>query len=125
MLDRFSWHNDDVLRSVEGSRGKMTASERRLRSELTRVLHSQGVIRGNLSWRERTCGNSNCRCVTKGEKHRALYLVLSEEGKYRQVFVPKAFHEQVGAWVENHKKARDLLEEISRLHYEKLRKREV
>jgi hypothetical protein len=63
--------------------------------------------------------------MTQEEKHTALYLVFSEEGKYRQVFVPKELHEVVRQWVENHKKARELLEEISQIHREKLRKREA
>jgi hypothetical protein len=102
----------------------MTASERALRSELTRLLHSEGVVRGNLSLRERTCGKPTCHCMLEGEKHTALYLVFSEGGKFRQVFVPKEHHELVRKWVENHKRARDLLEDIAKIHCEKLRHRE-
>lgn len=103
----------------------MTPAERKLRSELTRLLHSEGILRGNLSLRERTCGKPNCRCVTQGQKHVALYVVLRDEGKFRQVFVPRDLHELVRGWVENHKRCRDLLEEISKLQYEKIRKREI
>ena len=102
----------------------MSAAERRLRSQLTRILHSEGILRGNLSLRERTCGKPNCRCMAKGEKHTALYLVFSEEGKHQQVFVPKAMWDRVRQWVDNHKKARGLLEEISQLYCGKLRNRE-
>ncbi len=102
----------------------MSKAERDLRSRLTKLLHSTGVIRGSLSVRERTCGKPGCRCVTKGKKHSALYLVVSEEGKYRQIFVPKAFEDYVRQWVEGYTNARTLLEEISKLHHEKLRKRE-
>ena len=42
-----------------------------------------------------------------------------------QVFVPRDLHELVRGWVENHKRCRDLLEEISKLQYEKIRKREI
>jgi hypothetical protein len=107
------------------ARGKMPAKERALRSELTRLLHSEGVVRGNLSLRERTCGKPSCHCMRGGEKHTALYLVFSEQGKPRQVFVPKEHHELARQWVENHKQARDLLEEIAKLHVEKLRDREA
>ncbi len=103
----------------------MSKAERHLRSELTKLLHAEGVLRGNLAIRERTCGKPGCKCVTKGEKHVALYVVFSDHGKYRQVFIPKALHEVVRRWVGNHSKARELLEDISRLHYEKLRKRET
>ena len=120
-----SWYTDDVPNRAAAARSKMGAAERTLRSRLTRILHSEGILRGNLSVRERTCGKPNCRCMTGGEKHSAVYLVFSEGGKYQQVFVPKALHERVRQWVENHKKARDLLEEISQLHSSKLRNREV
>lgn len=103
----------------------MRPAERKLRSELTRLLHSEGILRGNLSLRERTCGKPTCRCATRGEKHIALYVVLREDGQFRQVYVPRQFHDVVRQWVENHKRSRDLLEAISKLHYEKIRKREA
>ncbi len=102
----------------------MSRAERDLRSRLTKLLHSDAIIRGSLTVRERTCGKSSCRCVTKGEKHTGLYLVVSEEGKYRQIFVPKAFEDDVRRWVESYANARTLLEEISKLQHQKLRKRE-
>ena len=105
-------------------RSSLSKAERDLRSRITKLLHSAGVIRGNLSVRERTCGKPGCRCVTQGKKHSALYLVVSEEGKYRQIFVPKAFEELVRQWVEDYADVRALLEEISKLYHEKLRKRE-
>jgi len=102
----------------------MSRVERDLRSRLTKLLYSAGVIRGSLAVRERTCGKPGCRCVTQGKKHSALYLVVSEEGKYRQIFVPKAFEDLVRQWVEDYADARALLEKISKHHHEKLRKRE-
>lgn len=102
----------------------MNRAERDLRSRLTRLLHSEGVIRGSLAVRERTCGKPGCRCATEGKKHTALYLVVSEGGKYRQIFIPKAFEDRVRQWVESYADARALLEEISKLHHERLRKRE-
>ena len=102
----------------------MSKAERDLRSRLTKLLHSEAIIRGSLAMRERTCGKSGCRCVTKGEKHAGLYLVVSGEGKQRQIFVPKAFEGHVRHWVESYAKARTLLEEISKLQHKKLRKRE-
>jgi hypothetical protein len=39
--------------------------------------------------------------------------------------VPRSLESVVRRWVENHVKAKELLEEISRLHYEKLRSRKI
>lgn len=102
----------------------MSQRERNARGRLAQLIHDGGLIRGSLVVRERTCGKPNCRCA-KGQKHASLYLVVCEEGKYRQVFVPKDLEHVVRLWVENHQKARGLFEEISRMHHERVRKREI
>lgn len=112
----------DIQRS--GPRTQMPAREREFRSQLAKLIHSAGILRGSLSVRERTCGKPSCKCA-KGEKHSSLYLVFSEEGKYRQLFIPKNLEEQVRAWVANHHRARELLEEISRMHRERIKERDV
>lgn len=101
----------------------MSARERELRSRLTRLLHSAGVLRGTLSVRERVCGKPNCRC-TRGQKHVALYVVASDSGKQHQLFVPKAWEDDVRQWVQNHHEVRELTEEISQLYWRKVQNRE-
>ena len=102
----------------------MSQRERNARGRLAQLIHDFGLIRGSLSERQRTCGKPSCRCA-KGQKHVSLYLVVSEGGKYRQVFVPKDLEEVVRLWVKNHQDARDLFEEISSFHYERVRNREA
>ncbi len=101
----------------------MSGRERGFRSQLAKLVHGSGILRGSLSVRARACGKPSCKCA-KGEKHVSLYLVFSEEGKYRQLFVPKDLQEEVRSWVSNHQKARELLEEISRIHRERIVKRD-
>ena len=100
----------------------MTAGERRRRSGLARLVSQRGLLRGSLQERHRTCGKPNCRC-TRGELHVNLYLVFSEGGKLRQLFVPRSWEPLIRQWVADYHDARRLLEEISRLYVEKLRKR--
>ena len=102
----------------------MSPGERELRSRLGQLLHSAGFLRGSLSLRERVCGKPNCKC-SRGERHVGLYLVASEGGKPRQLFVPRAWEDDVREWVQNHHEARAILEEISELHRARLKKREV
>lgn len=102
----------------------MAPREREIRSRLAQLVHAEGLLRGSLSTRERTCGKPNCKCA-KGAKHTSLYLVFSKEGKYCQIFVPKSLEDEVRAWVANHHKTRDLLEEISHIHREKIAKRDT
>lgn len=107
----------------EISRTKMSPRERALRSRVTKLLHSAGILRGTLSLRERVCGKPNCKC-TRGQKHVALYVVASHSGEQRQLFVPKAWEDDVRQWVRNHQEARELIEEISRLYWKKVQQRE-
>jgi hypothetical protein len=101
----------------------MGRHERQLRSRLSQLTSQAGLLRGSLSVRKRVCGKPGCKC-TRGEKHVSLYLVVSEGGKYRQLFVPKDLEGQVRSWVKNHRRLRALLEEICGVCLEKVRRRE-
>ena len=100
----------------------MSARERKWRSRLSQLTHEAALLRGTLAVRERVCGKANCRCA-KGEKHISLYLVASHEGRPRQLFIPKDWEPQVRRWVQQYQEARKLLEEVSLLHWDKVRKR--
>ena len=105
------------------SRTHMRVPERQARSALARLVTQRGLLRGNLLERRRVCGKPNCRC-TRGELHASLYLVFSEGGKLRQLCVPKAWEGRVRQWVAEYHDARRLLEQISRLYFEKVRQRQ-
>jgi hypothetical protein len=101
----------------------MSVAERQARSALARLVTQRGLLRGNLLERRRVCGKPTCRCP-RGELHAGLYLVFSEGGKLRQLFVPKTWEARVRQWVTDYHDARRLLEELSRLYFEKVRQRE-
>jgi len=101
----------------------MSLPERQARSALARLVTQRGLLRGNLLERRRVCGKPNCRCA-RGELHAGLYLVFSEGGKLRQLFVPKTWEARVRQWVSDYHDARRLLEQLSRLYFEKVRQRE-
>lgn len=100
----------------------MPAAERRARSRLTQLISQRGVLRGSLLVRGRVCGKPNCKCA-RGQKHESLYLVISEGGRTRQLYVPKDWESRVRRWVEDHRRARQLMEEISRIYWDKVRHR--
>ena len=104
------------------SRTGLPPAERRLRSRLAQLVHSQGLLRGTLLVRRRGCGKAGCKCA-RGQLHESLYLVVSEQGRQRQLFIPKEWEPLVRRWVANHHDARELLEEISRIYWEKVRRR--
>ena len=101
----------------------MSSREQELRSELVQVLSRFAFVRGTLNMREKVCGKPSCRC-TRGQPHTSLYLVASEQGRPRQLYIPRTLHPRAKQWVQTHRRIRELLEELSKLHWDKLQRRE-
>jgi len=101
----------------------MSAPERQLRSELNKLLSGQGILHGSLLRRRRVCGKPNCRCA-RGELHEGLYLVVTEGGQSRQLYVPERFEQTVRHWIEQYRQVRKLMDELSRIHWDKVRHRQ-
>lgn len=91
-----------VLRSRRDARMK----------ELARV---GPVLQGSLTQRSITCGNPNCRCAS-GDKHTAYQLTKKVRGTTKTLHVPVDLVEDVQAWVEEHRRVKALLKEISELN---------
>lgn len=104
------------------SRTHLSPAERALRSRLTQIVTGQGFIRGTILERERRCGNPGCRCA-KGPGHPGLYLILSEGKGQRQLYIPKEWHDRVRLWVDNHRKIKALIHEISEIHWNSIKDR--
>lgn len=104
-------------------RSAMGVQERQWRSKLAQRVSQHGFIRGTILERERVCGKPNCKCA-KGQKHAAVYLVLSKEGRQEQLYVPKQWEATVRQWVNNYHNLRDLMEKISETHWKKVQKRQ-
>ncbi len=105
------------------ARARLPPEERELRSRLAQLVTSYGFARGNISVRHRACGRPSCRCA-RGELHPAVYLVASQNGKFRQLYIPKSLAETAEEWVDTYKLIRELLEELSQLQWDKLKRRE-
>lgn len=110
----------DKKRPVRTSRD---AEERELRSRLAQLITTYGFVRGNLVRRETTCGRPNCRCA-RGEKHPSVSLVVSDQAKRQQLYIPAELEATAKDWVDTYHRIRNLLEELSRRQWEKLRRRE-
>ena len=104
-------------------RSAMSEPERRLRSELAQIVSGHGLIKGTILERERACGNPRCKCA-KGQKHRAVYLMLRQEGKLRQLYIPARFEPLVRQWVANQQRVKQLLKEISEFYWQKVKQRQ-
>jgi hypothetical protein len=104
-------------------RARMSPQERHLRSQLVQLLSGVGFLRATLNPRQKVCGKPSCRCA-RGEKHAALYVVAIQDGKLRQLFVPHSLEPQARQWVASYRRIQELLDELSRLYWDKLSRRE-
>ena len=104
------------------SRSQLSASERSLRSRIAQLAVGAWFLRGTLHPRRGKCGKPNCRC-TRGLLHPSLYLVQRQEGKLRQICIPKAWQKQVRQAVSCYQQMQRLLEEVSELEWQRLRER--
>lgn len=104
------------------NRTEFPAVERSRRSRVAQLSHACRLMRGTLAIRGRRCGKPGCRC-TRGELHVSLYLVQSQKGKPRQVFVPKQWEERVRRAVTDYQELQRLVEEISEIEWKRLEER--
>jgi hypothetical protein len=103
-------------------RSSLSASERRFRSRLTQLIQQHWLLRGTLSLRSRKCGKPSCHCAS-GELHTSWYLVQSQQGQPRQLYVAKAWEQRVQQAVSDYQELQRLLEELSEFEWQRLRER--
>jgi hypothetical protein len=101
------------------SRTQHSVQERDIRSRAAQLLANQPFLRGNLVLRYRTCGKSYCRCQ-RGQRHPALYLYTRSNKKQFCTYIPNALHETVRQWVENGRRVKRLVDQVSRQNLQAL-----
>jgi hypothetical protein len=72
-------------------------------------------IEGSLVSTSRFCGKKNCICHQGGSKHPVLYITWKEQGKTVSLYVPRRLESEVIGWVQNYKRLKDLIREISEI----------
>ncbi|MCG2812138.1 MAG: hypothetical protein L6428_11905 [Candidatus Aminicenantes bacterium] len=89
-------------------------------SKLHSMLQKKRFLRGTTILRHITCGKPTCKCA-KEEKHPALYIRKSKDGKLLTVFVPKSKWDEIKGMVENYRAAIALLETISEYEWKHIK----
>ena len=105
----------------------ITTSElkRRRRQLLRKLPPLESVVRGSLVERYLRCGNPNCKCASGPGHGPKYYLSVSYPGRSPQMdYVLQADYPQVSEHVANYALVREILEEISEINHELLRRRE-
>lgn len=100
----------------------MTRVERESRSRLKALLSREEFLRATPTLRKQVCGSPNCKCQ-RGEKHTALVLTRSTDGRVEQLYVPKDQEAAVRLWVERYHEIQELLEKISSSYWNRLKKK--
>jgi len=98
----------------------MTRIERESRSRLKPLISHAEFLRATPTLRRQVCGKPNCKCQ-RGEKHAALVLTRSTDGKAEQRYIPKDQEATVRLWVERYRQILDLLENISSSYWDRLK----
>jgi len=102
-------------------RAGRTRTEKDLLSKLSGMINYSEYIHANLVNVARTCGNKNCRCVTKGQKHISLYLTtIRKDGARKMIYIPKKLEEEVRQMVDRYFRIRDIIEEVSDINLERV-----
>ena len=91
-----------------------TNIRRMLESRVKQVAARKPALAASLVSFERRCGKPGCHCAS-GEKHRGHQLTFNNRGKTRTVYVPVDFTEEVRSWIDEHRRLKALLQEISQL----------
>ena len=89
--------------------------ETRRGARLRKLAGAGPVLEGSLAEIRVTCGNPNCRCG-RGEKHRSHILKRQVGGKTQSLYVPVDLVEEARRWVQEYRRVRGLLREISELN---------
>jgi len=92
----------------------MDRFEQRREAKLKELRRCKPLVAGSLCKVKRRCGNPNCKCA-KGEPHEAHVLSFKVKGKTKTVHVPKDQVEEVRQWVQENKRIKRLMQEISKL----------
>lgn len=92
------------------------------RDSLIKRLRKTGLfVGGSIVEIERACGNPNCRC-RKGKKHLGYYLTWKENKKTRTLYIPVDLVDEVKKWNEQYQLIRGIVQEVSELQREAIRR---
>lgn len=90
----------------------MSRFETRRDAKLKRLAACRPFVAASLCEVKRRCGHPNCKCA-RGEPHKAHVLTRKVNGKTETVHVPKELLEEVRGWVNEYKRIKRLIREVS------------
>ena len=93
------------------------------RKELRNQLASLGyILKGSIVELGMCCGKPNCRCK-RGQKHITPYLSTHIGGERKRIYLSPTRRKDATQWVANYHKAHEIINELSKLNAEILKRR--
>jgi len=92
-----------------------TQVRRMLDSRLKQLVPAGPVLAASLIRLNKRCGQSSCRCHRGGPLHQAYHLTFRQDGQTRTAYVPQDLLEEVRTWVQEYRRLKALLQEVSQL----------
>lgn len=88
---------------------------KRKRDGLLKKLAGIGpFVDGSMAKVKIRCGNKNCKCYIKEEKHESYYLMYKVKRVTKAVYIPVDLEDEVREWNEEYKKLKKIIAEISK-----------
>lgn len=109
-----SQHKQERSRTVK-QKLSIGMLEKRRDAKLKELASVGPLLQGSLAEIGVTCGNLNCRCA-RGYKHRSHILKRQVRGKTQSLYVPVDMVEEARKWVEEYRRVKRLLKDISDLN---------
>jgi Family of unknown function (DUF6788) len=96
----------------------MTSDEgRRILAQIRKI---KPFVQASLTICRKQCGKRRCRCAQEGPIHEAALLTWKEGQRTRTIHVPADLRQGVAKWVEEGKRLRSLIREMSQAQRELL-----
>lgn len=93
------------------------------RKVLRQRLSSLGtIVRAVVVESLRICGKPNCRCQ-RGKKHKSSYFTRTVHSKTLRFYLPPEVVEEIRTWCNNYKELKAIVEELSEINIEILRRK--
>jgi hypothetical protein len=85
---------------------------------LERIRKIKPFVQASLNITKKRCGNSGCRCAQEGPLHEVALLTWKEEKRTHTLYVPIEFRPEVERWVQEGKRLKRLVAEVSQAQRE-------
>ena len=104
-------------------RSQLSPQERDAVARLHQLLNAPGLLRASFVRMRRRCGKETCRCARDKKRwHESTYVIQRHQGKPRMQHLGRDQEEQVRQWVERYRQAKALLNQVSDLYWQQLKK---